>query len=198
MLGSEIGDSVEGIPMFTGTSINGDFGEALRIAIADAKRQLNSTLVSWQLANLTGVHGGFAGQTDLTVAIYATVGGELATAREVLTDGPDKRLSYHTGYLYFAFGPRRTEGKGTAVIRADNNGTLYGTQLVFSRNLKLGGVDGWVYKAFGLKTDHQSLWFASTPNPGETKFSIKHKKLNDTDDKFADYVTNAEQTTIQN
>jgi len=57
---------------FSGTSTNGDFEEALQQAIAAAESGLGAELINWKLLNVYGVHGGFAGQNDLTAEIEAT------------------------------------------------------------------------------------------------------------------------------
>jgi len=64
----------EDSPIFTGTSIDGDFSEALRIAIAQAKNELRTDLVRWRLADISGIYGGFVNQADLTVAIFVKAG----------------------------------------------------------------------------------------------------------------------------
>jgi hypothetical protein len=55
---------------FSGTSNNGDFQEALGLAIAAAKKKLGE-LVNWKLLQIHGVNGGIRGQNDLTVEIEA-------------------------------------------------------------------------------------------------------------------------------
>lgn len=58
---------------FRGTSKQGDFHEALDNAIAAAKEGLTSSLVIWQLQDVSGQNGGFAQVNDLTVIIRARV-----------------------------------------------------------------------------------------------------------------------------
>ena len=58
---------------FPGTSNNGDFQEALMLAIAAAKEGLGADLVTWTLLLVYGANGGFVGQNDLTVEIEASV-----------------------------------------------------------------------------------------------------------------------------
>lgn len=58
---------------YTGTSNNQDFNEALRLAVEAAKEGLGSSIVVWILLVVSGANGGFAGQTDLTVEIEASI-----------------------------------------------------------------------------------------------------------------------------
>lgn len=60
---------------FSGTSKNGDFQEALDLAIkaaADALGEGGADIqINWHLLLVSGVNGGFAGLRDLTVEICA-------------------------------------------------------------------------------------------------------------------------------
>lgn len=56
--------------LYKGTSTNGDFQEALKLAI-DAAHGSGAEQVQWTLVKVSGVHGGFRPQNDLTVEIEA-------------------------------------------------------------------------------------------------------------------------------
>jgi hypothetical protein len=58
---------------YTGTSDTQDFNLALKLAVEAAKEGLGSDFVVWTLLVVSGANGGFAGQTDLTVEIEASV-----------------------------------------------------------------------------------------------------------------------------
>ena len=58
---------------YSGTAHDGDFNQALRLAIEAAKEGLGSTLVRWTLLVTFGSNGGVAGENDLTVEIEASV-----------------------------------------------------------------------------------------------------------------------------
>lgn len=56
---------------FIGTSNNGNFQEALSIAIAIAKESLETDFIKWKLEELSGEDGGFATVQVLSVKINA-------------------------------------------------------------------------------------------------------------------------------
>lgn len=56
---------------FTGTSTNGDFDEALSLAIDAAKAALSAKQIIWTLVGGEGVVGRRGGRADLTVEIVA-------------------------------------------------------------------------------------------------------------------------------
>ena len=56
---------------FSGTSETGDFHEALKNAIADAKEGLTTDFVKWKLEYVSGQSGGFVQEDRLTVGISA-------------------------------------------------------------------------------------------------------------------------------
>lgn len=58
---------------YSGTAHDGNFNEALRLAIEAAKEGLGSTLVRWTLLVVFGSNGGTAGENDLTVEIEASL-----------------------------------------------------------------------------------------------------------------------------
>ncbi|MFC4640275.1 hypothetical protein [Deinococcus hohokamensis] len=57
--------------IYEGSSRTGDFSEALRLAIDQAKtdRPEADPLITWHLAAVRGQHGGFAGLNQITVII---------------------------------------------------------------------------------------------------------------------------------
>jgi hypothetical protein len=59
---------------FIGVSERGEIDEALNNAIALAKEQLTTDLVSWKLKEISGTDGGFLLVTHLVVKIEAVVG----------------------------------------------------------------------------------------------------------------------------
>lgn len=56
---------------FSGTSENGDFTEALAIAIQAAKDGLRAELVVWEMRSVSGRNGGIVQVNELTVTIAA-------------------------------------------------------------------------------------------------------------------------------
>ena len=67
--------------IFSGTSQNGNFNEALTEAIGLAKQSLTTDFVTWRLLETTGENGGFRHKNELTVTIRAR--GPEAEAEEV-------------------------------------------------------------------------------------------------------------------
>lgn len=67
---------------FTGVSDRGDFNEALHNAIAFAKEQLFTNLVSWKLVEIAGRDGGFVGEKHLVVRIDAAAGAAVGSLGE--------------------------------------------------------------------------------------------------------------------
>jgi len=55
----------------SGTSLKGNFNEALNIAIESAKRSLSTDYVNWSLFRTSGDDGGFVLNENLTVTIWA-------------------------------------------------------------------------------------------------------------------------------
>ena len=58
---------------YSGTAHDGNFNEALRLAIKAAQEGLGATLVRWTLLVTFGSNGGTTGENDLTVEIEASV-----------------------------------------------------------------------------------------------------------------------------
>lgn len=58
---------------YSGTSNHQNFNEALALAVNAAKEGLGSSIVVWTLLVVSGANGGFAGQTDMTVEIEASI-----------------------------------------------------------------------------------------------------------------------------
>jgi len=73
--------------IFTATSHSGDFSEALRGAIAEANRQLNTLYFRWSLENVQGTVGGFMNARNITVSIKATAPGRIVHG--VMPDSPE-------------------------------------------------------------------------------------------------------------
>lgn len=57
---------------YSGTSTNGNFQEALEQAVQKAAAGIPSEQIKWKLTAISGVHGGFAPQNDVTVDIDAS------------------------------------------------------------------------------------------------------------------------------
>jgi hypothetical protein len=62
----------ETMASYSGTSKKGNFQEALDLAVQNAAAGIPSEQIKWKLATVSGVHGGFAPQNDLTVDIEAS------------------------------------------------------------------------------------------------------------------------------
>ncbi len=58
---------------FEGTSANGSIEEALTNAIAVAKKELKTDLVTWKLESISGENGGFVQTNLVTVSMKAKV-----------------------------------------------------------------------------------------------------------------------------
>ncbi len=56
---------------FSGTSENGDFHEALNIAVQNAKEGLETDYITWDQLRLYGENGGYIPGNRLTVEVYA-------------------------------------------------------------------------------------------------------------------------------